>query len=183
VCTITATSWRVGLRRCRWGRGKVHRPNLGIDTASIPRGSQAGPEAVLVFSPHAGNSRRLGRARRALNRHGVQVAEELAIQDVARLPDLPRDTAGQPRLLIVAGGDGTVGSVAGYLAGADNTLGILPLGTGNDFARSVGIPINPRRAAKTVASGEVSHVDLSCLTRPHLGADTLRPCRHGRTQR
>ena len=142
--------------------------NLGIDRASVPRGSQAGPEAVLVFSPHAGNSRRLGRARRALNRYGVQVAEELAIQDVARLPDLLRDTAGQPRLVIVAGGDGTVGSVAGYLAGADNSLGILPLGTGNDFARSVGIPINPRRAAKTVASGEVSHVDLGCLTRPHL---------------
>jgi diacylglycerol kinase family enzyme len=142
--------------------------NIGIDTASIPLGSRAGSEAVLVFSPHAGNSRRLGRARRALNRYGVQVAEELAIQDVARLPDLLRDTAGQPRLVIVAGGDGTVGSVAGYLAGADNSLGILPLGTGNDFARSVGIPINPRRAAKTVASGQVSHVDLGCLTRPHL---------------
>ena len=157
--------------------------NLGIDRASVLRGSQAGPEAVLVFSPHAGNSRRLGRARRALNRYGVQVAEELAIQDVARLPDLLRDTAGQPRLVIVAGGDGTVGSVAGYLAGADNSLGILPLGTGNDFARSVGIPINPRRAAKTVGLGR----GIPCRSRlphpPPSGADLLRPCRHGRTQR
>jgi YegS/Rv2252/BmrU family lipid kinase len=142
--------------------------NLDIDSASVPRESQARSEALLVFSPHAGNSRRLGQARRALDRYGVQVAEELAIQDVARLPDLLRDTAGQPRLVIAAGGDGTVGSVAGYLTGADNALGILPLGTGNDFARSVGIPINPRRAAKTVASGQVSHVDLGRLTRPHL---------------
>ena len=145
---------------------------LGLDSCSVSRepGSQTRSEAVLVFSPHAGNSRRFGRARRALDRYGIQVAEELTIQDVARLPDLLRTAAGEPRLVIAAGGDGTIGSVVGYLAGADNSLGILPLGTGNDFARSVGIPINPRRAAKTVALGEVSHVDLGRLTRPHLAS-------------
>ena len=67
--------------------------------------------------------------------------------------------------MIAACGDGTVGSVAGHLAGAD-PLGILPLGTGNDFARSLDIPLNPGRAARLLGTGEVSRVDLGRLTRP-----------------
>ena len=123
-------------------------------------------EAVLVTSPHAGRSRKLERARRALDRDTIVVAEELEIEHVDRLPELLRTPGGEPRLVIAAGGDGTVGSVAGRLAGADNALGILPLGTGNDFARSLDIPLNPRRAARLLVSGEISSVDLGRLTRP-----------------
>lgn len=123
------------------------------------------PEAVLVVSPHSGHSRKLGRARRALDHYGIHVAEELGIDHVDDLTQLLRTEAGEDRLVIAAGGDGTIGAVAGRLVDADNLLGILPLGTGNDFARSVGIPMNPRRAAKTMATGQVSDVDLGRLVR------------------
>lgn len=122
-------------------------------------------EAVVVVSPHACNSRGLERARRALDSDGIHVVEELDIEHIERLPDLLRTAADEPRLVIAAGGDGTVGSVAGYLSGSDNVLGILPLGTGNDFARSLDISINPRRAAGLLARGEISSVDLARLTR------------------
>lgn len=122
-------------------------------------------EAVLVLSPHAGNSGGLERARRALARRGIEVAVELDIESVASLPELLATAAGQPRLVIAAGGDGTVGSVAGYLAGTANVLGVLPLGTGNDFARSLGIPIDARRAAEQLAGGVISSVDLGRLER------------------
>jgi undecaprenyl-diphosphatase len=141
---------------------------LGIDGGEARR-SRALPsatEAVLVLSPHAGNSRGLGRARRALARRGIEVAEELDIEHLERLPELLRRATGEPRLVIAAGGDGTVGSVAGYVAGTENVLGILPLGTGNDFARSLGIPLNARRAAEQLAAGAVSSVDLGRLERP-----------------
>jgi diacylglycerol kinase family enzyme len=94
------------------------------------------------------------------------VEEELEIEHLDRLPELLRTPDGKPRLVIAAGGDGTVGSVAGHLAGAENPLGILPLGTGNDFARSLDIPLNPRRAAQLLGTGEISRVDLGRLTRP-----------------
>ena len=42
----------------------------------------------------------------------------------------------------------------------------MPLGTGNDFARSLDIPLNPGRAARLLGTGEVSRVDLGRLTRP-----------------
>ena len=142
---------------------------LSTDGSSASR-SSARPalpsEAVLVISPHAGRSRKLTRARRALDRHGIHVAEELEIEHLDRLPELLRAPDGEPRLVISAGGDGTVGSVAGHLAGTENPLGILPLGTGNDFARSLNIPLNPRRAARLLATGEISRVDLGRLTRP-----------------
>ncbi|MGO9954487.1 MAG: bifunctional phosphatase PAP2/diacylglycerol kinase family protein [Solirubrobacteraceae bacterium] len=143
--------------------------NLSLDR-SIVSGSSARPrlpsEAVLVTSPHAGRSRRLARARRALDRHRIRVAEELEVKHLDRLPELLRTPDGEPRLVIAAGGDGTVGSVAGHLAGAENPLGILPLGTGNDFARSLDIPLGARRAARLLATGEISRVDLGRLTRP-----------------
>lgn len=123
-------------------------------------------EAVLVTSPHAGRSRKLERARRALDRDTIVVAEELEIEHLDRLPQLLHTADGTPRLVIAAGGDGTVGSVAGHLAGAENPLGILPLGTGNDFARSLDIPLNPRRAARLLGTGEIARVDLGLLTRP-----------------
>ena len=123
-------------------------------------------EAVLVTSPHAGRSRKLARARRALDKHRIRVAEELEIEHLDRLPELLRTPDGEPRLVIAAGGDGTVGSVAGHLAGTENPLGILPLGTGNDFARSLDIPLRPSRAARLLATGEISRVDLCRLTRP-----------------
>jgi len=133
------------------------------------RASSASPppsEAVLVVSPHSGNSRGLARARRRLQARGIVIAEELDIQSVDRLPELLRSDAGDPRLIIAAGGDGTIGAVAAQLAGADNALGILPLGTGNDFARSLRIPLKPARAAENVAAGTISNVDLGLLIRP-----------------
>jgi Diacylglycerol kinase catalytic domain len=123
-------------------------------------------EAVLVISSHAGRSRKLARARRALDKDTIVVAEEREIGHLERLPELLRTRDGKARLVIAAGGDGTVGSVAGRLAGAENPLGILPLGTGNDFARSLGIPLNPRRAARLLGTGDISRVDLGRLTRP-----------------
>jgi diacylglycerol kinase family enzyme len=72
-------------------------------------------EAVLVISPHAGRSRKLARARRALDKHIILVADELEIKHVDRLPELLRTPGGEPLLVVAAGGDGTVGSVAGLL--------------------------------------------------------------------
>lgn len=146
-------------------RSAVARLGLDGNERAESSGRPPASNAVLVTSPHAGNSGRLARARRALDRYGIHVTDELDIEHVDRLPELLRATQDEPRLVIAAGGDGTVGSVAACLAGLDHVLGVLPLGTGNDFARSLDIPVNPRRAAAVIANGEVSTVDLGRLIR------------------
>lgn len=66
--------------------------------------------------------------------------------------------------VVVAGGDGTLHSVVAalYRRGelADATLGLIPLGTGNDLARGLGIPLEPSAAARVVRDGRPRSLDL-----------------------
>jgi YegS/Rv2252/BmrU family lipid kinase len=65
-----------------------------------------------------------------------------------------------PRLLVVGSGDGTVSDVVDYLAGTDIELGFVPLGTTNNFARSLGIPLGIRQAVERIVNGRVLEIDL-----------------------
>jgi len=64
-------------------------------------------------------------------------------------------------LVIAAGGDGTVSSVASALAGTDCALGVLPVGTFNHFARDLGIPIDLAAAVKVIGSSKIVKVDVA----------------------
>jgi len=68
------------------------------------------------------------------------------------------------RRIVVAGGDGSLHAVVSALHRRreleDATLGLIPLGTGNDFARGNGIPLDPEGAARLLLEGEARRVDL-----------------------
>ena len=66
-------------------------------------------------------------------------------------------------VIVAAGGDGTVSSVAAQIVGCDIALGILPLGTLNHFARDLGISLNLEEAAAAICSGEVKTVDVASV--------------------
>lgn len=68
------------------------------------------------------------------------------------------------RLFVVCGGDGTVSSVAHLLAGSRATLGIIPLGTQNNTALSLGIPEDIPAAAALLRTGRRIKVDLGQVT-------------------
>src|SRR5437764_461537 len=63
-------------------------------------------------------------------------------------------------LIVAGGGDGTISTVASVLAGTEATLGVLPLGTLNHFAKDLHIPVDAEAAAQTVVSGRPVTVDL-----------------------
>jgi YegS/Rv2252/BmrU family lipid kinase len=69
------------------------------------------------------------------------------------------------RQLVLAGGDGSVHLLVSTLHGrgelsADDPIGLLPLGTGNDLARALGIPLEPEAAAETLLTGSPRPLDL-----------------------
>jgi diacylglycerol kinase family enzyme len=98
--------------------------------------------------------------RRALDAAGID--GEVQVLDGAELHEAARKAvAREPRLIIAGGGDGTISSVAGAVAGTSTKLGILPLGTLNHFARDLGLPLDLAGAAKLVASGKTRRVDVA----------------------
>jgi diacylglycerol kinase family enzyme len=62
--------------------------------------------------------------------------------------------------LVAGGGDGTIGSVAAVAVEAGLPFGVVPLGTFNNFARDLGVPLDPAEAVAVLAAGRTRKVDL-----------------------
>lgn len=110
------------------------------------------------------------RARNAGREQFIQIERAFAqarvpvrfdrVADVAALARRARDAASRGQILVAAGGDGTVGTVAGVAIESNATFGVIPLGTLNHFARDAGIPIDLDAAVATIAAGHVRMVDV-----------------------
>ncbi len=127
---------------------------------------QANQKVYVVFNPKAGNAAESDAVREALSRHfpapewACEVYETTGKEDVAALC---RTACEQGATLVVAaGGDGTLIDVANGLIHGDTPLGILPLGTGNDLARILGIPLN-LDAALEVMTGDHQIIETDAL--------------------
>jgi diacylglycerol kinase family enzyme len=88
---------------------------------------------------------------KSLKGEDLRTAAERALQKVRA-----RESDG----IVVGGGDGTISSVAGVLAGSDVPLGIIPLGTLNHFAKDLKIPLAIEDAVALIAAGNTHAVDV-----------------------
>jgi undecaprenyl-diphosphatase len=122
-------------------------------------------EVIVVVSPHAGRGANLARARTAMTGAGLRIVSELSVEHISRLPRLMSRNGSIPPIVVAAGGDGTVGSVANAVIGTGAVMGIIPLGTSNDFARSLKIPLRVENAIRLLHHGRVSRVDAGRFTR------------------
>lgn len=73
------------------------------------------------------------------------------------------DTAAQYDVLVAAGGDGTVSTVAGAAVRAGKVFGVIPCGTLNHFARDAGIPADLDEAAAVLAAGRTRRLDVGVV--------------------
>jgi diacylglycerol kinase (ATP) len=123
-----------------------------------------GRAALIVNTRSRTGERTFFRAMDKLGDLGVTFGVTYALRDPARLPEAVLDVLDSGYdTLILGGGDGTVSSVVDFLADHDATLGLLPLGTANDFARTLEIPSNVDAACETIAHGKVVDVDLGVV--------------------
>jgi diacylglycerol kinase (ATP) len=116
--------------------------------------------ALLVVNAH---SRRgadaAGVVALALERTGVPILHR-DCTDAETLPGLIRGLADQVDRVVLGGGDGTLNAAAPGLIGTGLPLGVIPLGTANDLARTLGIPLDPQEAARVIAAGRLRRIDL-----------------------
>lgn len=116
----------------------------------------------LIVNPAAGSGR-AGRAlvgvQDTLAGHGLE-HHVVRTRGLDHARELARAAAAGGEVAVAFGGDGLVGAVAGALMHSDGVLGVLPGGRGNDFARTLGIPLDPRAACEVLARGAVRELDL-----------------------
>lgn len=90
---------------------------------------------------------------------GVDVVRARA-ESMSDWPTLIDTHADQIDCVVVGGGDGSLNFAVDSILRNDLTLGVLPLGTANDFARTLGYPADPVEACRTVAQGVDHRVDV-----------------------
>lgn len=128
---------------------------------------RSGRRGVVLWNPTAGskaglptNSATRDELLALLDRHGLgnELIETHSEEDLVR--QARRAVGERVDVVIAAGGDGTIGTVAGVLLDTGVPLGLLPLGSLMNIARSLEIPRDLDDAAEVIASGVVRAIDI-----------------------
>lgn len=118
---------------------------------------------ALIVNPGSGESRGPDAAAllAAFRRAGLdaQLHEAAPGTDFTAL--LARVLGTRPRMLVAAGGDGTLNAVAAAAIEHDLPLGVVPMGTFNHFARDLDLPLDPEAAIAVIAAGRERRVDAA----------------------
>ena len=120
--------------------------------------------ALIVNTRSRTGEKAFERASKLLSSLGVEIGVSYPLGDPARLAETAREAVSEGYdPIILGGGDGSVSSTVDFLAHHHATLGLLPLGTANDFARTLDIPPSLEEACETIAHGKVVDIDLGLV--------------------
>lgn len=123
--------------------------------------------ALLIANPNSRNGAQpLDAALAVLKNAGIAVRRLTPDGASDITPAILREAKGA-LMVIVAGGDGTVNAAARAVVETDLTLGILPMGTANDLARTLDIPFTLEGAAQVIAAGKARQIDAGVVNGHH----------------
>ncbi|HUQ76095.1 MAG TPA: diacylglycerol kinase family protein [Burkholderiales bacterium] len=108
----------------------------------------------VVANPRSGSAPTAERLTELFRNAGAEAVVHLSLDG---LDELVRK---RPPVIVAAGGDGTVNTVASALVGTDTALAVLPMGTLNHFARDLGVPDDPAAAVEIAVRGKRRAVDV-----------------------
>jgi YegS/Rv2252/BmrU family lipid kinase len=119
--------------------------------------------ALLLVNRHAREGeKRLPDAIHYLEQLGFNLIQE-SVESPHELAEIIQRYQNKVDVVIVGGGDGTLNAAVDGLVNTDLPLGILPLGTANDLARTLGIPNSLPEACKIIATGQARRIDLGLV--------------------
>jgi diacylglycerol kinase (ATP) len=120
------------------------------------------PPALLIANAHSRRGHEIEPFVAALARGGLPLRRETCDRR-EDLGGLIRSLQGEVGSVILGGGDGTMNAAAAALRDTGLPLGILPLGTANDLARTLDIPAEAEAAAAIILAGHTRRLDLGCV--------------------
>jgi YegS/Rv2252/BmrU family lipid kinase len=131
------------------------------------------PRVLVVVNPHA------SRAEAALPRLSSWFAENCHARIVVAKSKKERmrelETHGKEAdLIVIGGGDGTISAAVAQLMKLKRPCAVIPLGTANDFARTLGLPTDPLEAAEIALNGRKHRIDVGVVNdRPYLNVASV----------
>lgn len=134
-----------------------------METTALPR------QAVLVVNAQSRRGQdNFEQARALLEQAGVTLIQAHAVEDPDQMNRIVRQAVadGAP-MVIVGGGDGSLSGTVDELVGTGCVFGVLPLGTANSFARTLGLPLDLEGAVRAIATGRRRRVDLGMIDRDY----------------
>ena len=124
--------------------------------------------AKLIANPGAGDvleaASRIEQVRGYLLDYGLKVDIALAHPKREAIPIAKKAVKDGYDIVIAMGGDGTIGAVIRGLEGSKVSLGIIPAGTSNDIAGSLGIPADLKEACVLIALGHTRKLDIGVIS-------------------
>jgi len=124
-------------------------------------------KALLLVNQHSRKGQKLlSQATVELQALGFKLIVE-STNHADELSDTIRHYQNQVELVIVGGGDGTLNCAIEGLIDTKLPLGILPMGTANDLARTLGIPTDLSAACQVIANGKIRLIDLGWVNGQH----------------
>jgi YegS/Rv2252/BmrU family lipid kinase len=122
--------------------------------------------ALLLVNRFARQGARLDEVADCLRASGLDVVAEPLGED-ASSAELIRRHRDAVSAVVIGGGDGTLNAAAVALVEAGLPLGVVPLGTANDLARTLGLPTDPAEACRVIAAGRTRTIDLGWVNGKH----------------
>lgn len=122
-------------------------------------------EAVLVVNAHSRKGQALfEEAKAKLAEAGITLTATYPVKNPTKLIQTMREAvaSGTP-MVIVGGGDGTLSCTVDDVVDRRCVFALLPLGTANSFARTLGIPLDLDGAVRTIAEGKLRRIDLGVI--------------------
>jgi YegS/Rv2252/BmrU family lipid kinase len=135
------------------------RSEATVSAGTVPR------SAVLVVNARSRQGEAaFNDAKQKLEAAGIRLTGAHAVRDPAKLGETVRAAvqSGAP-MVIVGGGDGSLSGVVDDLVGRNCVFAVLPMGTANSFARTLGLPLDLDSAIAAIAGGRLRRIDLGMI--------------------
>ena len=94
---------------------------------------------------------------------GIELMDSHAVHNPEVMEPIVKAAIAKAPMVIVGGGDGTLSSVVDHFVGTDTVFAVLPVGTANSFARTLGMPLDLDGAIKVIAYGRRKRIDLGMI--------------------
>ena len=137
-------------------------PSRRAKKAALQRTIEDTRRAVLIVNTRSRQAAQVyADAKKLLAEAGIELEASYPVRNAERLHEIVREEIAKgSQFIIVGGGDGTISSVVDHFAHTDVVFGVLPLGTANSFARTLGIPLDLPGAVDVLVNGKIADVDL-----------------------